>query len=895
MNIPMKRLAKNYYVQYTISFLILFTACFFWFGIYNKSFFRTFDGLDQHYLIFLYIGKWFRDVLKNIFIYHEFAIPMWDMSMGYGSDIFPTLGLYFPDPFNWISLFFPVKYAELGFDFSLFLKFYFTGIAFSYYGFNKGYDRNITLFGSILYTFSATMYIAFIEAPFINPMYIFPFLIIGIDKIFKYKSPKLYILSLGFAFINYFYFAYMMCIFAVGYCVIFYFTEYKENREIKNFALWVLRFTGYTIVAISLSMVILLPILGMLVGQDRLSSEYYLPLFYPFGFYGNLLLGWLSAYEMSGRDAIVGFGAISILGITYLFFQKNRFTKEKLQFLLLTVILCIPALGSLMNGFSYYANRWVWAYCLCVVNIVCITLPEYKNIDKTILHKIVMVLALYFGITSLCVKYNIVQFITTILLVTAILLFIYKANELENKKFQYGLIAFAMICVTVQSYYWFNEEYSNATYLEVERGTALESILNGSGLPVLSDISRDEGVRFDEYALNVQTNANWISEAYGTDLYISLYNNDIVNFHNSLALNTAAEPQRIFGLNRRSELEYLAGTKYYLIPEGRKSLLPLGYTKLDRTQSVNGTNISRYSNPDSVPMIFGYYKTISQKKYDELKPYERQQLLMKACVIENSESTRLPNLSNDEVKFTEVLSDNIVKNSDKTYTVKENGTELILRVKAMSDCELYVYFENLNLVQDKEDVRGDFSIYVRAQNEGKDISDIGDAFAPRTNRTHMYAGKDDWMVNLGFTSEQVDTVIIKFNNAGTYRIDDLKVYSKPSSEIYKSILGLKKITNFVQLGTNQISANVNTANGEYIYIAVPYSKGWRAELDGKNVKIEKANGAFMAIKAEEGNHYLKMTFVTPHLMLGGIVSALSLVILFIIDRRYKKGCARECI
>ncbi len=890
MNTKKKRILSNYYLNFTMVFCILFICCFFWFKIYGKSFFRTYDGLDQHYLIFLYMGKWFRKVFRNIFVLHTFTIPMWDMSMGYGSDIFPTLGMYFPDPFNWISAFFPAAYAEFGFNFSLFLKFYFTGIAFSYFGFHKGYQKSTVLLGSVLYTFCATMYIAFIQAPFINPMYIFPFLIVGIDKIFKHESPKVYILALGFSFINYFYFAYMMCVFAVGYCVLYYFTTYEESKSIKNCLTWVFKYILYSIVAFCLSMAVLLPILGMLIGQHRLSTNYYLPAFYDHGYYKSLFLGFLSSFSMSGRDAIVGFGAITIFGIGYLFSQKKRFIKEKIQFIVLTIILCIPAFGSIMNGFSYYANRWVWAYCLCVVNIVCLTLPEYKDISRTFLYKISLFLIAYFGITSLFIKGYSSLLITTLFLVLAICLFIYKAHDFTVKTFQRGLIVFAMICVTVQSYYWFSIDYGNATSPEVEAGTALEKTLNGSGIPVLSDISRNEGSRFDECAIPVARNASWISEVYGSDLYISLYNDNVVNFHNSLALNTSAAPQSMFGLNRRSELEYLMGTKYYLIPEGKTSLLPVGYTQLDRTQTVDGRNISRYSNPNAVPMIFGYHQSINNKVYDALRPYERQQLLMKACVTENSENLELPVLPQDDIKYTEEIPRNIIKNTDGTYTVNDDGAEMILRIPEIRDSEVYVYFENIGLVQDKIDMTSGFSIYVKAQYDGNDIPDVSDTFAPRTNRTHMSAGKDDWMVNLGYMPDRANTIIVRFNQKGTYRFNSLNVYAKPVSQIRDSLMGLERVTDNLQIETNKLTATIRSENSHYIYIAVPYSKGWKAELNGKPVKIEKANGAFMAIKAAPGEYELRMTFVTPYLVPGIFLSLLSVVIIFVIEQKYRKRC-----
>lgn len=883
-----KRILANYYVNYSIIFCILFAACFFWFVIYHKSFFRSYDGLDQHYLIFLYIGKWFREVLLNIFVYHTFSIPMWDMSMGYGSDILPTLGLYFPDPFNWISVLFPSEYAEYGFNFSLFLKFYFTGIAFSYFGFHKGYEKNTVLFGSVLYTFCATMYIAFIEAPFINPMYIFPFLIVGIDNIFARKSPKIYILALGFSFINYFYFAYMMCVFVVGYCFLYYFTEYEEKKSLRGFISWILKFVIYSAIAVGLSMVVLLPILGCLIGQDRLSADYFLPAFYDQWFYKSLLLGLLSHYSMSWRDAIVGFGAITIFAVGYLFSQKKRFLNEKIQFVSLTIILCVPVLGSVMNGFSYYANRWVWAYCLCVVNISCLTLPEYKNIKRDLLCKLLFFVIAYFGITSLFIKDYSSLFITTLLLVAAISVFFYHAYDFNEKTFQRGLVVFSMVCVVVQSYYWFSIDYKNSTVKEVETGTALETLLNGNGIPALSDIHKTEGSRFDEYGVVLQTNANWISKVYGTDLYISIYNNDIVNFHNSLALNTSTAPQRIFGLNRRSELEYLSGTKYFLIPEGRTSLLPIGFSQLDRTQNVRGMNVSRYSNPNALPMIFGYKNTVSQHLYNSLTPYERQQLLMRACVMETSENNNSPELPKDELQYSVELPGNIIINADGTYTVRENNAEMVIRIPDSKDSELYVYFENISLVQDKNNMAGGFSIFVRAQLNGNDLPDIFDGFFSSTNRSHMYAGKNDWMLNLGHSPEDVNMIIVRFSQAGTYKFDSLHVYAEPAEEIQNSLSKLEKITDEVSIGTNKISAKIHADSSNVIYIAVPYSKGWKATLNGKSVPIVKANNAFMAINIEPGDYDLALTFFTPYLKTGLIVSIYSFALFIAIQRKFRR-------
>jgi uncharacterized membrane protein YfhO len=269
--------------------------------------------------------------------------------------------------------------------------------------------------------------------------------------------------------------------------------------------------------------------------------------------------------------------------------------------------------------------------------------------------------------------------------------------------------------------------------------------------------------------------------------------------------------------------------------------------------------------------------------YEGLSPYQRQQLLMRMCVIDASENYELPVLSQDEVAYTVELSENIVKNEDGSYTMNDCDEKIYLKIPEVSDSEVYVYFENLNLVQDENDLRTDYGIYAKIQKDGEDISGNKDTLSASTNRNHMSAGKDDWILNLGYVSESADTLVLDFFGSGTYRFDALKVYVKPKSEIQTSFSCLNRVTDDVQLKTNEISANINVTDSQYIFISVPYSKGWKAELNGEGVSIEKANGAFMAIKVEEGEYDLKLTFTTPYLKTGLVLSVLAVLIIFILE------------
>ena len=332
-----KKSKLKYFLVYSICFAFLFTICFFvYFFKHGKNFFRSIDGLEPHYLIFLYIGRWIREVFQGIFITHT-GIPLWNYGIGYGADILTSNGGYIPDLFNWISVFFPEKFSELGFNFTIILKFYRAGLAFSYYGFYKKQPAWAVLVGSIIYTFSGVMYVAFSEPFFMNPMYIFPFVMVGVEKLLKENKPALYIISLSYMFINYFYFAYMTAILVVIYYILSFIFDKDIEKSSKNFFKTGIKFFLYSLLSMGISALFLLPILLVITKIERLNISYYLPILYEKEYYKGFLEGFVDVFNMSERDCFIGFGAISIPCIILLFLQKKKYTKLKVEFLLASI------------------------------------------------------------------------------------------------------------------------------------------------------------------------------------------------------------------------------------------------------------------------------------------------------------------------------------------------------------------------------------------------------------------------------------------------------------------------------------------------------------------------------------------------------------------------------
>lgn len=871
---------KKYYFYYTIIFILLFMICYGrWFLVYKKAFFRTYDGLDQHYLSYIYVGKWIREVCHTIFVNHQFSIPMWDMAIGYGSDIPTSLCAYLSDPLNWTSALVPESYAEYGFAVVLWMKMYLSGIAYSCFAFYKKRDSFSVLAGTIIYTFSATMYIAFVQSFFVNPMYIFPILMIGVEKIWNQEKPYLYIIALAVSFMNYFYFGYMMSLFVFAYCCLKYGTD-KEIRKsgVKALLEMVSKFIVYSLIGIGIAMVVVLPIVPVLTEADRLQLQYNIPILYSKSYYAGILSGFVSSFWMESKDCIIGFGAVVLPCVFLLFLQKKEFLKIKIAFVLLSLGLGIPYVGHILNGFSYPANRWVWAYCFCVAYIVTIMISKFQNLSYARFCVLLVYIVLYFGIVEVFFKVNSLEISFVELFLFLFCIYSAVSGRVEKKRSELYFIWFIMLSVSIPSYFYFNRNYKNSLKDAVSSGKAYDLVRNSGGMPLLENLDASQGERYDEHGMYRVRNASWLYGISGMDFYISIYNNKIDQFHNHLAVLTSPWTMGYAGLDRRAELEALMGVNYYLIPNRQEVHLPYGYDLFINEMQIQNNTYQLYGSNRRNSIVLAYDKAIAKEEYQNLTPYERQQILMQSCVVDRSianESVENLTVRDDRIDYTiEVLPD-VVWDGEQIHVNKANG-QIILRLHEVNAAELYLFLEYLDY---KHENVSSYSVEVQGRYDGTDVNGISSRIDGRTNRSHMYGGKHNWLLNLGYVRQPVNEIVITFPKAGDYVLNGLSVYSKDRAEIEDGLDRLQRVDQSIQVSENRIHVKVALDSDQYLYFAVPYSKGWKAYIGGTEIRLFEANDAFMAVQLEKGEYDIELRYRTPGLLLGAGISLFSLGVL----------------
>ena len=102
-----KESGRSVYLLYTLCFFALSAMIVALYSAAGKSFVWWDDGMYQHVNSLAYYGKYLREVFSGFFR-GDFELPMFDLSIGYGSDIMTTLNYYvFGDPFAFFSVFVP--------------------------------------------------------------------------------------------------------------------------------------------------------------------------------------------------------------------------------------------------------------------------------------------------------------------------------------------------------------------------------------------------------------------------------------------------------------------------------------------------------------------------------------------------------------------------------------------------------------------------------------------------------------------------------------------------------------------------------------------------------------------------------------------------------------------
>lgn len=850
-----RSLLKKYTFWYAVcAILCLFPV----FILSHKSFITSDDGLHQQYVYYIYVGKWIRELLGNIFVRHIFEIPMWDMSIGMGSDSLIVLSgvtSVLADPFFWTSALVDQRYSEYVFNAIVIIKLYITGIAFLFFCFEKGKRSYDAVTGAVLYVFSASILVGLRQMFFMNTFICFPLLMAGADRLWIKRGKTLYIAVLAYMTLYSPYFTYISGMILIVYCVVRFLVERKNIRELGKL---MSRFIVCTCIGIMIGIGPEIPSICNLLGLNRLQLDRTYPIV------DLSILKEQVTYAFSYRnlwhESIWGFSSIAFIALILLFKERKGDLLLKILFIISFTSFSIPLIGSMMNGFDYSANRYVFGYAFLLSYIVVVKIPDFKAFRGKLFAFSLMVSLVYlvfvaFGSTS--------AKISGISLVVIILSVGLSNHLLRSEKAGY----YSLMITAVLSCLFIGIASNNeSSYEYIDRGSANETLFT---IPDISDGYVIDRTRFDVLPYtytDVSINSSMITDDNGYDFYHSSYNNYVDRYYDDMSILGSAIGYQRSGLRSRGFLELLNGTEYIFRQndEPRVIRAPYSYEKVDVEGTYDVYRSSRGSSP-----IFFYDEAVSYDEYDIHDLYEREEIMMRYCVIE--EVTSAPGISSDDhtkigYGFGETVGLDI---GDGIVTVNGDSGYIMLDVDPISERDIGILITDLN-----HEGGYYFQFAVVLMNGDKTVA--ADFFAGIDTGYDYYYGKDTLLFDFGYIDEEVDTIRLYFNTPGEFSLGDVAIFTRDTEQLisvtddFYEHSKMEDIT--YDISGNHISITALADKDKYLYIAVPYSEGWSATVDGEDVEILRANEAFMAIRLSEGEHVIKLSYCTPYLGAGLAVS-----------------------
>jgi len=896
-----------YFFVYTFAFAFVAFIVFYLYIVDGKSFVwvgktGSDDGLVQNYNALLYYGKYLRSIASTLFATGKFVIPMWDFNLGLGSDVLTTLHYYvIGDPLDLLSAFVKSKDTETLYSALVILRLYLSGLAFSLYCFKMKKGRFAALAGSLVYVFCGFALFASVRHPyFINPMIYLPLLLIGVEKLFAKQKPALFILMVCLCALSNFYFFYMISILMILYAVFRYFDIYKKV-EIKTLVKTVCSMAGFYTVGLMMACAIFIPVVSLFFTSGRIDTGYTVPFLYDINFYLNIVPAFASISAFSEDWTFLAYSGITFIAVILLFCQKKKHTSLKVAFLLLSLLLLFPFAGHIFNGFSYVSNRWEWGFSMLAAYIFATVIPEVRLITKKAA-VIIFVTAVAFltycllmpnvrsgGTTAACV----VLFIAAI----AVVFFSKKSKKL----FRGLILGVTIMGIAVNSFYLYSPAGANYISEFIDKGNVLNTFYQSQAgaVKALHDKSfyRYEENTSGDFSIDNSSLALGLNRS---SFYWSLIPGNTSKYVTEMELNNQ-NFSNLPGFDGRAMVGLLSGTKYFVTSINNTSNVPFGYTFLKNWKNNAGITYSVFKNNYALPLGYTYSSYIMRSSYDSLSPFQKQQALLQGVLLENEQ----PSYKKTNLEFTDTpvsgyqaKYSNGLSFTNGEILVKKPGATLTLTFAGKENSEIYLkinnlWYNNMNPIkvlsakewnnlpaQKQKDLisKNRFKSAGQSTLIGVSCGSISKDIFISTPSYSWYINKHDFTTNMGYDNQAKNEIILTFNSIGSYTYNNIEIVSQPMENFAEQAGNLRKdVLQNIKVSANAVSGTINLITEKILCLSIPFSTGWKATVDGTKTELLQANTMYMAILLPAGKHTVKLTYITPGIKQGLVVSGVGIV------------------
>ena len=847
------------------------------------------DGISQPYTMLGYVGQMARDVL------HGKGVPMLSFSLGQGLDVMTTCSFYgYTDPLLLLGVFFQGRSLETGYMLIAMLRGYLGGAFMGVYLGKVGVRHDWTrASAALIYAFSGYfIHMLGFHVHFLNGAMFLPLMLLGVERILNRDGWLMYVFVTALMLIVNFYFAYMNTIAAIVYILIRLAARLRAQGVHACARDGFVLLGGY-LLAVALSAVVFLPIVRVYLINSRYGvAAGYMGSMLHYGkkYYIDLVTDAFAPWRNPGLTTLLNLSPLAFVGIVAAVVAPRRASRQALAGLVLCgIVLCVPWLGNLMNGGAYVSNRW--CYIAVAVVAICAALGLDGLFKRRRLAHVWTALAALLFAAALAVYYvrtrqKWMLMAPCLLGALGILLLLYhgarvKALTPQRMRAAFTLLlavnclAYTVIAYAPFGYHYADEAVDQDAYTAVS-SAAVAQLIDDDG------VYRVDQNRYDDaHAL--------LLDYHGTSFYWSLVDSELSDYYRQLYLPMQTNSYHLFGLGGGATVNAVAAVKYKVQQEGAKWVMPDGFEAAQTVSLPDGTQAQVYENTVPLPLGYAYDEVMSTDAYLALPVEDRLQVLT-ACAICDADALPSINFESAAVDLDyEITATEDVTLADHWIGAKDGG-RMRIAFNAPEDCEVYILFDNM---------RVDLESTVSTEPAGFLVeTEAGRAEANVPNRrNNFYFPKLGSALCIGHGGEQSCEVI--FERDMNYWYDEIRMFAIPLDGYRQSVEARRRegMTD-VALGKDALSGRIEVSGDRVLQIAVPYSDGWRAWVDGEEQDVFRCGGMYMGIAIGAGAHEIEMRYVTPGLKAGAMISAAAALLTVVlavataVNKRKERRAAR---
>ena len=458
------------------------------------------------------------------------------------------------------------------------------------------------------------------------------------------------------------------------------------------------RFLGRAALGTAMGACFLLPILLRFLQDPRASEGTTQGILYALSYYAKLP----EAFIGFGTDqtleywTCMGFGALGLISVFLLFLNadpgrrpEGRYGRPgekkggshadlKLAFFFLLLLILLPAGGTVLNGFSYPANRWTWALAMLAGYTTAVMLPHLGEISLKKTALLLGLTALYAGI---CFRLGAAKSTLAELALAGAVILAVRGLSFAVSRTAPGRkagipvpvsgqqvplkgtgksaslfcsaargagrlvpVAAAVLTVAVHAYVEFVPGRENSSLAEYHTDRYIAAMAASDAAGMRSLLGNTPFYRYS--GRDLANNFSLLHDVSNTQYYWSLSDGGITQFFAETGQGNGMV-HLYDHLDNRTMVDEIAGVKYYKRSDG--SLLPFGYEKVEGARYDNRElfaedeedplpvfSFSVYENRYALPLGFTSGAYIRRETYDALSIPQRQEALMQGILLEDA-------------------------------------------------------------------------------------------------------------------------------------------------------------------------------------------------------------------------------------------------------------------